>query len=191
MRLLLAIGLWASLMCQAAADDAAFEAAWDRIAAEVNPAKPAPIATSADRANIFARYEASLLQPVGNCREWETVDARVKRVVSDAAAHFRGVAKLTSCYRSKAHNRRVRGAKRSMHIARKALDFVVEREGAPVNKDALARWVRHHPLMRKRGGVGLYRMAAIHVDSGKYRNWDRRRGKARKKARTRYAGLRR
>lgn len=183
----------------AAADDPAFHAAWDRIAAKVRPADPpmpeapppAPIATPADRASIFARYERSLLRPVGSCREWDTVDARVRRVVSDAAAFFGGVAKLTSCYRSRAHNRRIHGARHSQHIRRKALDFVVAKDGELVDKDRLANWVRRHPVMRTLGGVGRYRMAAIHVDVGPKRNWDwRRKGKRRAK-RTRYAGLKR
>lgn len=167
-----------------------FDRAWDRIALQANPARavpsavrPAPI-TPADRAGIFARYEASLLRPAGNCREWETVDARVKRVVSDAAAHFGGTARLTSCYRSIAHNRRVGGARHSQHIRRKALDFVVVAAGRYVDKDALANWVRRHQIMRRIGGVGRYRTAAIHVDVGPKRNWDWRR-----KPRTRYAGL--
>jgi hypothetical protein len=203
MRFLLALALlWAALTPTAADDQAAFDAAWDRIAATVRPADPpmppvpeevtpVPVMRPAPLASIFARYERSLLRPVGNCREWDTVDARVRRVVSDAAAFFGGEARLTSCYRSSAHNRRVRGARNSQHIRRKALDFVVARDVGLVDKDALANWVRRHPIMRTRGGVGRYRMAAIHVDVGPKRNWDWRRAGKRRAGRTRYAGLRR
>ena len=118
--------------------------------------------------NLFRAYEAFMVKPVGRCQEFETVDPRVKRVVNDAARHFQKPALATSCYRSPAYNRAVRGAHRSQHIARKALDFKIP----GVDKRALARYVRNHPIMRKIGGVGVYRSDFIHADVGPKRNWD-------------------
>ena len=51
-----------------------------------------------DRRNIFERYSDSLLQPAENCREWQSIDERVKRVLTDAGRHFGGTVLMTSCY---------------------------------------------------------------------------------------------
>jgi len=132
---------------------------------------PEPI-TGADRENIFRRYERGLLQPIGNCFDYEQIDPRIKRVVSDAAVHFAGVALLSSCYRSPSYNRRVHGAHRSMHMQHKALDFVIRHDGHLIDKFVLAKWVRNHPMMRDIGGVGTYcGQDAIHADTGARRNW--------------------
>ncbi|WP_246332913.1 YcbK family protein [Aureimonas mangrovi] len=73
---------------------------------------------------------------------------------------------ITSGYRSPAHNRRVRGAKASMHMACKAADLHVP----GVSGRAVAEFVRALP---NRGGVGTYcHTAAIHVDSGTKRDWN-------------------
>ncbi|WP_188052286.1 YcbK family protein [Aureimonas fodinaquatilis] len=80
---------------------------------------------------------------------------------------------ITSGYRSPSHNRRVRGAKASMHMACKAADLHVP----GVSGQEVARFVRALP---GRGGVGTYcHTAAIHVDVGRQRDWNwpcRRRG---------------
>jgi uncharacterized protein YcbK (DUF882 family) len=72
---------------------------------------------------------------------------------------------ITSGYRSKKHNRRVRGARRSLHMSCKAADIKVP----GVNKFKLAKYVKG---LRGRGGVGTYcRSSFIHVDVGRKRNW--------------------
>ncbi|WP_157070069.1 YcbK family protein [Aureimonas frigidaquae] len=80
---------------------------------------------------------------------------------------------ITSGFRSPSHNRRVRGAKASLHMACKAADLHVP----GVSGLEVARYVRALP---NRGGVGTYcHTAAIHVDVGKQRDWNwpcRRRG---------------
>jgi uncharacterized protein YcbK (DUF882 family) len=79
--------------------------------------------------------------------------------------HYGKKVVVTSGYRSPAHNRRVRGAKRSLHMRCKAADIKVP----GVSKSALAKYVRSIP---GRGGVGLYcRSSAIHVDIGTKRQW--------------------
>lgn len=119
-----------------------------------------------EKVDILARYALSLLRPIGNCQAFDTVDARVKVVVSDAAKHFGKPALISSCYRPLAYNRRVGGAKRSQHIARKALDFKI----AGVSPRELGRYIRQHPIMKKIGGVGVYAWG-VHADVGPKRNW--------------------
>ncbi len=72
---------------------------------------------------------------------------------------------ITSGYRSPAHNRRVRGAKRSLHMKCTAADIQVP----GIGKATLARYLRGLP---GRGGVGLYcRSRSVHIDIGAKRQW--------------------
>ena len=72
---------------------------------------------------------------------------------------------ITSGYRSPAHNRRVRGARRSLHMTCTAADIRVP----GVGKSSLARHLRSLP---GRGGVGLYcRSGSVHIDIGPKRQW--------------------
>ncbi len=72
---------------------------------------------------------------------------------------------VTSGYRSKSYNRRVRGARNSQHMYCKAADIRVP----GVSKAALARYARTLPGI---GGVGTYcRSSFVHLDVGKRRNW--------------------
>ncbi len=132
---------------------------------------PPPVA-QADKRDIFRAYESALLRPAERCWEWELTDPRVRRVVSDAAEHFGSIAKMISCYRSPDYNKRLyttkvkvkkRGKVRvvsrvlrlaytSFHVKRMAIDFTVD----GVARDLLAAFVRAHPLMQERGGVGRY-----------------------------------
>ena len=73
---------------------------------------------------------------------------------------------VTSGYRSPAHNRRVNGAPKSMHMACAAADIQVE----GVSKWELASFVRSLP---GRGGVGTYcHTKSVHVDVGPERDWN-------------------
>ena len=72
---------------------------------------------------------------------------------------------ITSGYRSPAHNRRIGGARRSLHMTCSAADIRVP----GVGKAALARYLRSLP---GRGGVGLYcRSRSVHIDIGSKRQW--------------------
>lgn len=73
---------------------------------------------------------------------------------------------VTSGYRSPAHNKRVRGAANSFHMACAAADIQV----AGVSKWELASFVRSLP---GRGGVGTYcHTRSVHVDVGPERDWN-------------------
>jgi hypothetical protein len=158
------------------------------VAAEEDSSEVLPPAAQADKRDIFRAYESALLRPAERCWEWELTDARVRRVVSDAAEHFGSIAKMISCYRSPDYNKRLyttkvkvkkRGKVRvvsrvlrlaytSFHVKRMAIDFTVE----GVARDILASFVRAHPLMQERGGVGRYANSdIIHIDSGPRRDW--------------------
>jgi hypothetical protein len=130
--------------------------------------------TLEDQRNIFERYSDSLLQPAENCREWQAVDDRVKRVLTDAGRHFGGTVLMLSCYRSAAYNRAVykrmgRRPTKSQHIFHKAIDAKI----AGVSSIKLASYVRSHPVMKDIGGVGTYcgSPGMVHVDVGPRRNW--------------------
>ena len=73
---------------------------------------------------------------------------------------------VTSGYRSPSHNRRVNGAKRSMHMYCAAVDVQIP----GVGKWELAKFVRSMP---GRGGVGTYcHTNSVHIDVGPERDWN-------------------
>lgn len=75
---------------------------------------------------------------------------------------------VTSGYRTRKHNRMIRGARNSMHIQCKAADIQVQ----GVSKSRLAKYLRSLP---GRGGVGTYcHTKSVHVDVGRKRDWNRR-----------------
>jgi len=87
-------------------------------------------------------------------------------LISKIEQRFKQKVVITSGYRSPSHNRRVNGAKASLHMACKAADLHVP----GVNGLAVANFVRGLP---GRGGVGTYcHTAAIHVDAGPMRDWN-------------------
>lgn len=84
---------------------------------------------------------------------------------------------VTSGYRSPSHNKRVRGAKKSLHMTCAAADIQI----AGVGKWELARYARTMP---GRGGVGTYcHTESVHIDVGPERDWNWRCRSAKKKKR--------
>ncbi|WP_182085820.1 D-Ala-D-Ala carboxypeptidase family metallohydrolase [Aureimonas sp. ME7] len=93
-------------------------------------------------------------------------DTNLMNLISQIERRFKQRVVITSGFRSPAHNRRVNGAKASMHMACKAADLHVP----GVNGQEVARFVRALP---GRGGVGTYcHTAAIHIDVGAQRDWN-------------------
>jgi uncharacterized protein YcbK (DUF882 family) len=110
----------------------------------------------------FTCSAASVLNPYN--KHTSCIPTRLLTVALKAAQHFKADAIIISAYRSPKHNRRVRGAKRSLHMKCAALDFGVK----GVSPDRLVRYV----ATIHRGGLGLYdRSSYIHVDTGKPRRW--------------------
>ena len=86
--------------------------------------------------------------------------------IKKAEKHFGRPAIVTSGYRSQKHNRRIGGAKNSMHVRCLAADVQM----AGVTKWQLAKYFRSLP---SRGGVGTYcHTASVHVDVGPQRDWN-------------------
>lgn len=87
-------------------------------------------------------------------------------LIAQVEQRFKQKVVITSGYRSPSHNRRVNGAKASMHMACKAADLHVP----GVDGVTVANYVRSLP---NRGGVGTYcHTAAIHIDVGPMRDWN-------------------
>lgn len=87
------------------------------------------------------------------------------KLIRQVERHYGKKPIVTSGYRSPAHNRRVRGARRSLHMKCSAADIQVP----GIGKASLARYLRSLP---GRGGVGLYcRSRSVHIDIGPKRQW--------------------
>jgi len=111
------------------------------------------------------------LAPNGLLKQRESVDVSclkpsLVRVIKTIEAHYGRPAVITSGYRSPSHNRRVRGARKSLHMYCAAADIQIQ----GVSKWELARFVRSMP---GRGGVGTYcHTNSVHVDVGPERDWN-------------------
>lgn len=80
--------------------------------------------------------------------------------------HFRRPVMVTSGYRSPSYNRKVNGARRSLHMICAAADIQID----GVSKWEIARFARSMP---RRGGVGTYcHTTSVHVDVGPERDWN-------------------
>lgn len=91
---------------------------------------------------------------------------RLVTTIKQAEKHFGRPAVVTSGFRSKKHNRRIGGAKNSMHVRCMAADVQI----AGITKWQLAKYFRSLP---DRGGVGTYcHTASVHVDTGPQRDWN-------------------
>lgn len=98
--------------------------------------------------------DVQCLKP-GLVRMLKTIESRFGRPVV-----------ITSGYRSPSYNRRVRGAKKSLHMYCAAADIQI----AGVSKWTLANYLRAMP---ERGGVGTYcHTNSVHVDIGPARDWN-------------------
>lgn len=107
--------------------------------------------------------------------QWKVngLNPKLVQLLVRAQHHFGEALHIISGCRSKEHNRRVDGAKRSQHLHCKAADFQIH----GVSKHTLAAYLKSMP---GRGGVGVYcRSSYVHLDVGPRREW--RRGCGRRK----------
>lgn len=88
--------------------------------------------------------------------------ARLKRVMREVAYKYGNVT-VHSTHRTWWHNRKVGGAKRSMHRKCRAADFSVDG-----NMQAAFQYIDKHPSV---GGRKRYTSGHIHIDSGAKRSW--------------------
>ena len=111
------------------------------------------------------------LAPNGLKVQRESVDVaclkpQLVKMLKQIEGHYGRSVVVTSGYRSPGYNRRVRGAKNSLHMFCAAADIEV----AGVSKWELAKYARS---MANRGGVGTYcHTEAVHVDVGPNRDWN-------------------
>ncbi len=111
------------------------------------------------------------LAPNGLKVQRESVDVaclkpQLVRMLKQIESHYGRSIVVTSGYRSPGHNRRVRGAKNSLHMYCAAADIEID----GVGKWELAKFARS---MSGRGGVGTYcHTEAVHVDIGPNRDWN-------------------
>lgn len=126
-----------------------------------------------DAGTITVAYAAGLarLAPNGLLKQRESVDTAclkpaLVKVLKQVEQRFGKRLVVTSGYRSPAYNRKVSGARNSMHMYCAAAD--VQLPG--VSKWELARFVRSMP---GRGGVGTYcHTESVHIDVGPERDWN-------------------
>lgn len=126
-----------------------------------------------DSGPIQVAYAAGLarLAPNGLKVQRESVDVaclkpQLVKVLKGLERHYGRDVVVTSGFRSPSFNRRVRGAKHSLHMYCAAADIQVQ----GVSKWALAKYLRGLP---GRGGVGTYcHTDSIHVDIGPDRDWN-------------------
>jgi uncharacterized protein YcbK (DUF882 family) len=126
-----------------------------------------------DAGPIQVAYAPGLarLAPNGLKVQRESVDVaclkpQLVKVLKGIERHYGRSVVVTSGFRSPSFNRRVRGAKHSLHMFCAAADIQVQ----GVSKWALAQYLRGLP---GRGGVGTYcHTDSIHVDIGPDRDWN-------------------
>ncbi len=90
------------------------------------------------------------------------LNARLKSIIYEVASKFGRVTVNSTC-RSKKHNRRVGGAKRSKHLTGNAVDFRIH-----------GKYGAAYAFLKKRSGVGGYKHyggGLFHIDTGPRRTW--------------------
>ncbi|MFQ0813176.1 shikimate transporter [Brucella anthropi] len=111
------------------------------------------------------------LAPNGLKVQRQTVDVaclkpQLVSMLKTMERHFRRPVMVTSGYRSPSYNRKVNGARRSLHMICAAADIQID----GVSKWEVARFARSMP---GRGGVGTYcHTTSVHVDVGPERDWN-------------------
>jgi Peptidase M15 len=93
------------------------------------------------------------------------LNPRLRSLLSRVEGHFNRPVTVVSGCRSRAHNRRIGGARESWHLRCQAADIEVR----GVNKYAVARYASNLP---GRGGIGTYcHDGSVHIDLGPKRQW--------------------
>ncbi|GEO15534.1 D-Ala-D-Ala carboxypeptidase family metallohydrolase [Microvirga aerophila] len=86
----------------------------------------------------------------------------LQAVVADVASRF-GSVSVESTHRSRGRNSRAGGARRSLHLSCRAIDFRVRTRARGV-----MAYLRSRPEV---GGLKVYRNGIIHTDNGERRSW--------------------
>jgi uncharacterized protein YcbK (DUF882 family) len=83
-------------------------------------------------------------------------------VVADLSAKF-GPVSVESTHRTRGHNWRAGGARQSLHLSCRAVDFRIRARAGGV-----MAYLRSRPEV---GGLKIYRSGIIHIDNGERRSW--------------------
>lgn len=86
----------------------------------------------------------------------------LREVIAGVAAKF-GPVSVESTHRSRSRNWRAGGARQSLHLSCRAIDFRVR-----TRVRGVMAYLRSHPEV---GGLKVYRNGIIHVDNGTRRSW--------------------
>lgn len=86
----------------------------------------------------------------------------LRDVVADVASKF-GPVSIESTHRSKSRNWRAGGARQSLHLSCRAMDFRVR-----TRVRGVMAYLRARPEV---GGLKIYRNGIIHIDNGQRRSW--------------------
>jgi uncharacterized protein YcbK (DUF882 family) len=86
----------------------------------------------------------------------------LREVVASVAEKF-GPVSVESTHRSRGSNWRAGGARHSLHLSCRAIDFRVQARARGV-----MAYLRTHPQV---GGLKIYRNGIIHIDNGERRSW--------------------
>lgn len=98
-------------------------------------------------------------------RTYRGLHPRLRLLLSTVRRHYGRPVVISSGCRSRKHNRRIGGAKRSMHLRCMAADIKV----SGVSKSRLRRYLTR---LSGRGGVGTYcGRSIVHLDVGPRRSW--------------------
>lgn len=90
------------------------------------------------------------------------IPGNLRDVVASVAEKF-GSVSVESTHRSSGRNWRAGGARHSLHLSCRAIDFRVRARARGV-----MAYLRAHPLV---GGLKIYRNGIIHIDNGERRSW--------------------
>ena len=90
------------------------------------------------------------------------VPGNLREVVASVAAKF-GSVSVESTHRNRARNWRAGGARQSLHLSCRAIDFRVR-----TRVRGVMAYLRSHPQV---GGLKMYRNGIIHIDNGERRSW--------------------
>jgi len=90
------------------------------------------------------------------------VPGDLKSVVAAVAARF-GPVSVESTHRSRGRNWRAGGARQSLHLSCRAIDFRVR-----TRTRGVMAFLRSRPEV---GGLKVYRNGIIHIDNGERRSW--------------------
>jgi uncharacterized protein YcbK (DUF882 family) len=90
------------------------------------------------------------------------VPGNLREVVASVAAKF-GSVSVESTHRNRSRNWRAGGARHSLHLACRAIDFRVR-----TRVRGVMAYLRSHPQV---GGLKMYGNGIIHIDNGERRSW--------------------